>query len=156
MTSSWFCVLCLSNNGQFYSYPSGFHTIEPVPVMSPDGYTHAYIPLIAIFMGPTWGPPGSCRPQMGPMLAPWTLVSGTSHQPTKYYNVTITKQNTTKPFAYFMECTYFPKLYSDSCLHVGLVVLKEFGNPYLCICYAKIIPKWTHFFYISVYWATFF
>ena len=29
------------------------------------------------FMGPTWGTPGSCRPQMGPMLAPWTLLSGT-------------------------------------------------------------------------------
>ena len=28
------------------------------------------IPQIAKFMGPTWGPPGSCRPQMGPMLAP--------------------------------------------------------------------------------------
>ena len=27
-------------------------------------------------MGPTWGPPGSCWPQMGPMLAPWTLLSG--------------------------------------------------------------------------------
>ena len=27
-------------------------------------------------MGPAWGPPGSCRPQMGPMLAPWTLLSG--------------------------------------------------------------------------------
>ena len=27
-------------------------------------------------MGPIWGPPGSCRPQMGPMLAPWTLLSG--------------------------------------------------------------------------------
>ena len=27
---------------------------------------------IAKFMGPTWDPPGSCRPQMGPMLAPWT------------------------------------------------------------------------------------
>ena len=26
-------------------------------------------------MGPTWGPPGSCRPQMGSMLAPWTLLS---------------------------------------------------------------------------------
>ena len=26
-------------------------------------------------MGPTWGPPGSCRSQMGPMLAPWTLLS---------------------------------------------------------------------------------
>ena len=31
---------------------------------------------IARFIGPTWGPPGSCRPQMGPMLAPWTLLSG--------------------------------------------------------------------------------
>ena len=30
-------------------------------------------------MGPTWGPPGSCRPQMGPMLAPWTLLSGVSY-----------------------------------------------------------------------------
>ena len=28
---------------------------------------------IAKFIGPTWGPPGSCRPQMGPMLAPWSL-----------------------------------------------------------------------------------
>ena len=24
----------------------------------------------AAFMGPTWGPPGSCRPQVGPMFAP--------------------------------------------------------------------------------------
>ena len=31
---------------------------------------------VAKFMGPAWGPPGSCRPQMGPMLAPWTLLSG--------------------------------------------------------------------------------
>ena len=31
---------------------------------------------IAKFMGPTWGQPGSCRPQMCPMLAPWTLLSG--------------------------------------------------------------------------------
>ena len=30
---------------------------------------------IAKFMGPTWDPPGSCQPQMGPMLAPWTLLS---------------------------------------------------------------------------------
>ena len=31
---------------------------------------------IAKFIGPTWVPPGSCRPQMGPVLAPWTLLSG--------------------------------------------------------------------------------
>ena len=40
------------------------------------------MPQIAKFTWPTWGPPGSCRTQMGPMLAPWTLLSGTvwSHQ----------------------------------------------------------------------------
>ena len=32
------------------------------------------ITQIANFIGPTWGPPGSCRPQMGPMLAPWFLL----------------------------------------------------------------------------------
>ena len=30
----------------------------------------------AKFMGLKWGPPGSCRPQMDPMLAPWALLSG--------------------------------------------------------------------------------
>ena len=35
-------------------------------------------------MGPTWGPPGSCRPQMGPMLAPWTLLSGYLFSPSKF------------------------------------------------------------------------
>ena len=38
--------------------------------ISSKGYTQ-----ITKFMGPTWDPPGSCRPQMGPMLAPLTLLS---------------------------------------------------------------------------------
>ena len=33
---------------------------------------------IARFMGPTWGPSGADRTQVGPMLAPWTLLSGIS------------------------------------------------------------------------------
>ena len=32
--------------------------------------------LIARFVGPTWGPHGAARTQMGPMLATWTLLSG--------------------------------------------------------------------------------
>ena len=36
-------------------------------------YKQSVYPQIAKFMGPTWAPSGSCRPQMGPMLAPWTL-----------------------------------------------------------------------------------
>ena len=39
--------------------------------------TVTYPGQIARFMGPTWGPTGSCRTLMGPMLAPWTLISGT-------------------------------------------------------------------------------
>ena len=37
--------------------------------------------LIARFMGPTWGPAGADRTQVGPMLAPWTLLSGTVCRP---------------------------------------------------------------------------
>ena len=40
---------------------------------------------IAKFMGPTWGPPGACRSQMGPMLAPWTLLIGKPLPSLAYY-----------------------------------------------------------------------
>ena len=33
--------------------------------------------LTAKFIGSTWGPLGSCWPQMGPILTQWTLLSGT-------------------------------------------------------------------------------
>ena len=36
----------------------------------------AYASQITRLMGLIWGPPGSFRPQMGAMLAPWTLLSG--------------------------------------------------------------------------------
>ena len=39
-------------------------------------HSHYKTAQIAKLMGPTWGPPVSCRPQMGPMLAPRTLLSG--------------------------------------------------------------------------------
>ena len=32
--------------------------------------------LVARLMGPTWGPYGADRTQVGPMLSPWTLLSG--------------------------------------------------------------------------------
>ena len=35
-------------------------------------------PLIARFMGPTWGPSAADRTQVDPMLAQWTLLSGTT------------------------------------------------------------------------------
>ena len=42
----------------------------------PDFTGFRSITLIARFMGPTWGPSGTDRTQVGPMLALWTLLSG--------------------------------------------------------------------------------
>ena len=39
-------------------------------------HSFAVLSLVARFMGPTWGPSGADRTQMGPLLAPWTLLSG--------------------------------------------------------------------------------
>ena len=37
---------------------------------------HFSISLITRFVGPAWGPSGADSTQVGPMLAPWTLLSG--------------------------------------------------------------------------------
>ena len=37
---------------------------------------HSILTLIARFTGLTWGPSGADRTQVGPMLAPWPLLSG--------------------------------------------------------------------------------
>ena len=57
--------------------PSEFSTRYPeIPWCKPRHLTLTLRSQIARFMEPTWGPPGSCRPQIGPMLARWTLLSG--------------------------------------------------------------------------------
>ena len=38
-------------------------------------YTRLQYTLTATFVGPTWGPAGADRTQVGSMLAPWTLLS---------------------------------------------------------------------------------
>ena len=54
-----------------FGYTTGMLSLQIPPT-----YASALPTLITRFMGPTWGPPGSCRPQMGPMLVPWILLSG--------------------------------------------------------------------------------
>ena len=43
------------------------------------------VSLIARFMGPTWGPSGADRTQVGPMLDPWTLLPGISFNSSMKY-----------------------------------------------------------------------
>ena len=46
------------------------------PHVGPRNLTGGEATQIAKFIGPTWRTHGSCRPQMGPMLGPWNLLSG--------------------------------------------------------------------------------
>ena len=59
---------------QIYHMEKKFDSNSPEVCSGPE--RSSWLTQIAKFMGPTWGPPGSCRPQMGPMLVPWTLLSG--------------------------------------------------------------------------------
>ena len=61
---------------------------------------------IAKFMRPTWGPSGSCQPQMGPMLAPWTLLSG--------YAIAATNCST----SYCAVATCLDWMWCIACLHI--------------------------------------
>ena len=91
------CVLCHSPGINFTGsvhyqngyYVFGHYTLALQPnlpwanglnntfAMQKQCWRTAALPQIAKFTGPTWGQHGSSRPQMGPMLAPWTLLSGT-------------------------------------------------------------------------------
>ena len=48
------------------------------------------IPQIEMFTWPTWGLPGADRAQVGPILVPWTLLSGTIHGSSLSDNILIT------------------------------------------------------------------
>ena len=55
--------------------------ISPVRARYGCRFKFSDLSQIAKFMGPTWGPSGSCRPQMGPMLVPGTLLLGMFYMP---------------------------------------------------------------------------
>ena len=55
---------------------SNYLTLCEVSVVAELGMLIYLHPPISRFMGPTWGAPGADRTPVGPMLAPWTLLSG--------------------------------------------------------------------------------
>ena len=63
---------------------------------------------IAKFMGPTWGPPGSCRPQVGPVLASWTLLSGIACR---------SASNITSTLGRNQSCVYIYPIMTDDPAH---------------------------------------
>ena len=67
--------------------------------------------------GRTWGPPGSCRLQMGPMLASWTLLSGLLY---------------TIPYSRITRCGPAARLYQKYCFNYRLIVLGIYLNLLTC------------------------
>ena len=86
-------VLCCFDSrekNQYYVFQvnnvASNQTVMDTYLLAPSNFECMYScnhPQIARFMGPTWGPPGSCRPQVGPMLASWTFISGSLEGTTK-------------------------------------------------------------------------
>ena len=69
-------MFSLNTRNSFYGIKGSWH-IQDLNFKNHHCRDHEKLVIkIARFMGPTWGPPRSCRPQMGPMLAPGTLRSG--------------------------------------------------------------------------------
>ena len=71
----------------------------------PPWFIHVYfaqyvLSLIARFMGPTWGPTGIDRTQVGPMLAQWTLLSGMCHM-FSWIQLKLIRQTSNEPFFLF-------------------------------------------------------
>ena len=55
-------------------------SLSHLTLINPHTWRRYYIGLTSLkarFMGPTWGPSGADRTQVGPMFAPWILLSGT-------------------------------------------------------------------------------
>ena len=98
-------------------------------------------------MGPTWGPPWSCRPQMGPMLAPWTLLSGLCscclqhHEFTSqlWFNITKAKWESTHWFMLAVpSCNLKMLCANENCLHLPPVFLSGRNN---CLPVLKAVHK---------------
>ena len=74
----WWCltshgVACIS---MCFTYTSCITMYFAISLHHWHQWQQANSPLIAGFMVPTWGPAGADRTQLGPMLAPWTLLPG--------------------------------------------------------------------------------
>ena len=99
-------------------------------------------------MGPTWGPPGSCRPQMSSLMAPWTLLSG--------YRFTTLIKHTILWEPGWLSTRHFPRCwqvqlfiaitpYPLQSRHMTIMTSQITGNATICsaACSGKITKKTT-------------
>ena len=98
---------------------------------------------IAKSMGPTWGPPWSCRPQMGAMLAPWALLSGYVQR--HYYEVPWRINKTLRFIWCGYENTFAHKIAIPRAMEakrtdsITFMVVTFSHRTYMCICIYNVV-----------------
>ena len=96
-------------------------------------WIHRVGPLIARFMGQTWGPSGTDRTQVGPMLAPWTLLSRlrVCYQPR--FESQLGRYNIYIYMDTFMYVCVYPCVYVQ-CMCICIDNLSPFDSKITCLC----------------------
>ena len=62
----------------YFTMEVNVHLVKPPFTLNRGSVKLGLTSLITRFMGPTWGPSGADRTQVGPMLAPWVCYLGSS------------------------------------------------------------------------------
>ena len=96
-------------------------------------FTHT---LISRFMGPTWGPSGDDRTQVGHLLAPWNLLSGYLSPSFDWNSYIHTKQ--LKPWMIWVNQSKSIKKYTNK---IKQSKKKEYTCSLSCITYT-LLPRW--------------
>ena len=121
---------CLfGSSGRYvYVYKAGFGNVALFQVVvlmearitDSTGEADDYISaLIARLMGLTWGPSGADRTQVGPMLAPWTLLSGRTDVSHEYSTLSYRYFVMNEKILFYLLCHISEKnasMYRDSSL----------------------------------------
>ena len=92
--------------------------------------------LVIRFMGPTWGPPGADRTQVGPMLVPWSLLS-------RYRGHTLgmPAELSQRQHTIYIQTRY---VFRNTEHTVG-VPQGSISDPVLCLLRINNIPNWVSY-----------
>ena len=100
------------------------------------------ISQIARFMGPTWGPPGSCEPQMGPRVGPMNLAigDGTATWPVTrsfdvFFDLRLNKRFSKQSWGWWLETLPHPLWHHSYVITLGVTSSEnshKMAFPFLC------------------------
>ena len=98
---------------------------------------------IARFMGPTWVPPGSCGPQVGPMLAPSTLLSG-DYEVNVLIIIPAVMFFHTRIFPQMTNIAFMTNLTYSSCPHIGYFCTPFIRFSWYIYKFLNIFTRFSH------------